>query len=314
MKTKNVFWGVVLVTIGILFVLRNAGFLHFNWYQVLNLWPVFLIVLGVALLPIKGVVRIILAFLVIVLSLIFISNTDYYHRYRFFEPNEWRWWDNDEDYSNWEDEDTGEWRDQQLFETYSDEIENAVLDLDAIAGEFTLKETTDYLIKFNREGNFGKYYLYADRAGSAVVLKIDMDSYLRNNDKVENRASISLHPDPVWDMQIDAGAAKIDFDLSPYKIDRIDIDGGASSIKIRLGDRFDETRLSLNAGAASSHIEVPGSVGCEVRTNTVLSSKTLDGFEKTENGVYHSDNFDTAESKIFIEVNSALSSLTVVRY
>ncbi len=313
MKTKNVFWGVVLVSVGILFVLRNAGMLHFNWYQVLNLWPVFLIVLGVALLPIKGVVRIILAFLVIVLSLIFISNTDYYHRYRFFEPDEWRWWDKDEEFS-YEDEESEEWRDQQLFETYSDEIENAVLDLDAIAGEFTLKETTDYLIKFNREGNFGKYYLYADREGSAVVLKLDMDSYLRDNDKVENRASISLHPDPVWDMQIDAGAAKIDFDLSPYKIDRIDIDGGASSVKIRLGDRFNETRLSLNSGAAATQIEVPLTAGCEVLTNTILSSKTLDGFDKIENGVYRSDNFDTAENKIFIEVNSALSSLKVLRY
>lgn len=313
MRSKNVFWGVVLVSIGILFVLRNMGVIYFTWGSIFSLWPVFLIVLGISLLPIKGLVRILLAFLIIIFSLVFISNTNYYNRYQYFEPHNWFRWDNDE-YSNRDEEENYEWRDQQLFEEYDSEITNAVLDLDAIAGEFVISETSDYLLKFDRQGNFGKYYLRADNAGSAVVLKIDMDSYIEDGPKLKNEARISLHPNPVWDLKVDAGASKLDFDLSPYKIDRLDLDGGASSISLKLGDRFDNTEVSINSGAASTFIEVPHSVGCRVETNTVLSSKTLDDFDKLENGNYQTENFKTADHKIIIKVDAALSSLKVVRY
>ena len=314
MKSKNVFWGVILVTIGLLFVLRNVGVIYFNWWSILNLWPVFLIVLGVSLLPIKGIVRIILAFLVIVLSLLFITQSDYYKRYHHFTPHNWFWWDHHDDYSYNDEEENWEWRDQMLYENYSEEMENAVLNLEAIAGKFNINKTTNYLLKFEREGNFGKYYLHADNEGSAVVLNINMDSYVEGGPKLKNEAEISLHPNPVWSMMLDAGAAKIDFDLSPFKVDRVDIDSGASSVKIKLGDRYGRTDLSINTGAAEMVIEVPASAGCEVNTNTVLSSKNLEGFTKLESGIYQTDNFNSASSIINISVDAAISSLKVVRY
>lgn len=318
MRSKNVFWGVILVTIGILFVLRNTGVIYFNWWSVFNLWPVFLIVLGISLLPIKGIVRIILAFLVIAGSLWFIGQSDFYQRYHYWTPHNWFWWDHRDDYSyndrDYDYDEDYEWRDQLLFENYSDEMENAVLNLEAIAGKFTVAETTDYLLEFRREGNFGKYYLQADNEGSAVVLDINMDAYIKNSPKLKNEATISLHPDPVWSMVVDAGAAKIDFDLSPFKIDRIDLDSGASSVKIRLGNRYPDTDLSFNTGAADLVIEVPRSAGCRIDANTVLSSKNLEGFNKLENGDYQTENFDDASSKIKISIDAALSSLKVVRY
>jgi hypothetical protein len=313
MRSTNVFWGVILVTIGVLFVLRNMGVLFFNWWSILNLWPIFLIVLGISLLPIKGVVRILLAFVVIVLSLVYVSNNSYF-RYNHFDPHSWFWWDNNDDYSYNYDEEDYEWRDQFLFENYDEEMENAVLELDAIAGEFIIEQGSNYLLEFKREGNFGNYYLHADNEGSVVVLKIDMDSYVESGPNLKNNAEISLHPDPLWDLQIDAGAAKLDFDLSPFRIDRIDVNSGASSVRVVLGDKYNETELFINSGAAEVTIEVPQSSGCEVVTNTILSSKTLDGFDKIESGLYQTENYESAENRINIEVDAAISSLKVVRY
>lgn len=313
MRSKNVFWGVILVTIGVLFVLRNFGVLYFNWWSILNMWPVFLIVLGISLLPIKGLVRIFLAFLVIVLSLIFISNTSYF-RHQHFEPHQWFWWDNDDSYSYDYEDENYEWRDQFLFENYDDEMENAVLELDAIAGEFYIEESTSYLLEFKREGNFGNYYLHADNEGSVVVLKIDMDTYVESGPKLKNNAEISLHTDPLWDMKIDAGAAKLDFDLTSFRIDRVDVNSGASSVRFILGDEYNETDLFINSGAAEVTIEVPQTSGCKVVTNTILTGKTLDGFDKIETGLYQTQNFESAENIINIEVDAAISSLKVVRY
>lgn len=308
MRSKGVFWGVILVSIGILLILRNFGVLYFSWYSLRSLWPVILVVLGISLLPIKDVVRIILAFMVVAAAFIFIDNTDYYK-----QSHGW-FWNNNDDYSFQDDDYDNEWRDQLLYEDYNPDINNAVLNLEAIAGEFYIDSTTEYLLQFKREGNFGKYYLHADNEGSAVVLKLNMASNLKGGSKIQNSARIGLHPDPVWDLQIDAGAAKIDFDLSPFKIDRIDIDGGASSVTLRLGDKFEYTDLRIDSGAAAITIEIPVNSGCEVSTNTVLSSKILDGFNKLENGKYQTPDYDSATNKIVISLDAAISSLKVVRY
>jgi hypothetical protein len=315
MKSKGVFWGVLLVALGTLFILRNFGIFYFSWYDFRHLWPVILIILGISLLPIKGVVRIILSFIVVIVAMVYLSNRppQYYHNYRWSWIPDWHW--NDDNYNDQDEEyDNENWTDQLLFEDYDGQIENAVLDLDAAAGEFSLSTTDDYLVKFERSGNFGKYYLNADNVGSAVVLKLAMESDRIRSSNFRNEATISLNPEPVWDINMDAGAAEIDFDFSPFKVDRIDIDGGASSIWLKLGDKMDNTDLEIDTGASSITIEVPEGVGCEVITSTILSSKSLDEFDKIEKGLYQTPDFDNSDKKIFINIDAAFASLEVKRY
>ncbi len=314
MRSKGIFWGVVLIALGALFVLRHFGVFYFSWYDLKHLWPVILVILGISLLPIKGVVRIILSFIVVIIVLIYLSNrpVQYY-------DNLWNWiperhW-SDDSYS-YEDEEYDEesWTDQLLFEEYDGQIENAVIDLDAAVGKFTLTTTDDYLIKFERSGNVGKYYLDADNVGSAVVLKLAMESNRIKSGKFRNEVEISLNPEPVWDINMDAGAAEIDFDLSPFKVDRIDIDGEASSIWLRLGDKLDKTDLEIGRGVSSITIEVPEGLGCEVITKTILSSKSFDDFDKIESGLYQSPDFENSDKQIYISIDAAVTSLEVKRY
>ena len=113
---------------------------------------------------------------------------------------------------------------------------------------------------------------------------------------------------------MDAGAAKIDFDLSPFKIDRVDIDGGASSIWLKFGDRMEKTDIEINTGASSITIEIPEEIGCEIRINTVLSSKSFDDIEKIESGLYQTAGFASKDKQIFISIDAAVASLRVKRY
>ncbi len=310
MKSKGVFWGVLLIAIGALFVLRNFGLFYFSWYELRHLWPVILVILGVSLLPIKGVIRIILSFIVVIFAMVYITTKPMYHHHDDWGSN-WSWHWDDEKYSDLDDE---RWTDQFLYENYNDDVENAVLELDAVAGEFSISTTDDYLLKFERQGNLGKYYLDADNVGSAVVLKLSMEKGRIRSSGFKNKAEISLNPGPVWDINMDAGAAKIDFDLSPFKVDRLDIDGGASSIWLKFGDKIDKTDLQINTGASSITIEVPGEVGCEVKTNTVLSSKSFDGFDKIESGLYQTPGFNSNDKQIFISIDAAVTSLRVEKY
>src|SRR5947209_5543358 len=50
MKNDKLVPGIILVTIGAIFLLHNFGYLHFHWRNLFNLWPIFLVIGGVNLL------------------------------------------------------------------------------------------------------------------------------------------------------------------------------------------------------------------------------------------------------------------------
>ena len=100
---------------------------------------------------------------------------------------------------------------------------------------------------------------------------------------------------------------------SPDAVRRLNVDAGAASIEIRLGARADTCRVDVETGASSVTLLVPTSVGCEVRTEAALSSKSLKDFQKINSGLYRSPNFDDTPSRMYISVESGLSSITVKR-
>jgi len=109
-------------------------------------------------------------------------------------------------------------------------------------------------------------------------------------------------------------AVSINRMLRDLKINELDIDGGASSINLSLGELHSQSRVKINSGASSITIRVPESFACEVNTSTVLSSKDLPGFNKIGGGSYVTPDFSEKENNIIIDVEAAVSSLIILRY
>jgi hypothetical protein len=123
-----------------------------------------------------------------------------------------------------------------------------------------------------------------------------------------------LNDNPVWDFNVDVGAAEFNLDLSAFKVNRLDIDGGASDIEVTLGERYNKTDVVIDAGAADITIKVPESSACEIRTSTILAGKDFGGFNKIDRGLYQTPNFSESANRIFIDIDAAVSGLTVERY
>src|ERR1700744_4458448 len=49
MRNDKIIPGVVLVLIGAAILLGNFGYLHFHWWNIFHLWPIFLVIAGVNL-------------------------------------------------------------------------------------------------------------------------------------------------------------------------------------------------------------------------------------------------------------------------
>jgi hypothetical protein len=130
----------------------------------------------------------------------------------------------------------------------------------------------------------------------------------------KNKVAIKLNPVPSWNMKLDIGAASMQMDLSLYKIDTMDVDAGASSMEIKLGDRSPLSVLSFDAGASSIELSIPRSSGCQISSDSFLISKKFEGFSKNGDRTYQTENFVTSKNRIYITVNTAVSSIEIKRY
>lgn len=315
MEHKKVFWGVLLIAFGILIILKNVGVLYFDWLSILRLWPLLLVLWGISIIPVKGYIKALLSLIAVLIAVLLLVRYDQqgYERYHWFRPFEWHRYDDRSRSGKDLQKDREET--QLLEENYDSTVIRAVLNLEAAAGTFEIEDWTDKLIKFEKSGYIGDYSMTSEDINEKRIISIDLKKgFAGRNIRHGDKAQIELNRSPIWDLDFDIGAASMDMDISYFIVNKVTIDGGASSIKIKLGDRSDETNISIDAGASSISISIPQSSGCEVITSTVLSSKTLHGFDKLDRNHYQTPGFDEYQKKIFINIDAAVSSLEVTRY
>ncbi len=304
MKTSNVFWGVLLILLGSLFILDNLDIVDFAWHNIWRLWPVILVLWGVSIIPVKDWIKLGLVVVIVAATVMLVVDQSVYWEGKSYS---FEYYDDDhsDDASN-------------VFQEFSIPLEDSVevvsLNMDAAAGSFYVNEQSADLLNFSRKGSNIKYTYRVKRVEGETVIHIEPDETVYIRKESRNRINMGLNAFPVWAVNMDVGAAAIDFDLTPFKVSELDIDGGAASFKLKLGDKYPMTKVRIDAGASSIHIKVPESSGCDLRISTVLSGKHISGFDKKDHGHYQTDNFEEAANKIYLNVDAAVSSYNIVRY
>ncbi|MBE0650203.1 MAG: hypothetical protein IH595_05115 [Bacteroidales bacterium] len=307
MKYKNVFWGLILIIIGGLAIGRNLDLIYFDWYSFLKLWPVIFILWGISVLPMRDPFKIGLLVLVLGGATWFVTHAPSNRDRSGFEYLF--------DYSV-HDSDWSSFKGAQTFNIpFNDSIETASVNFDAAAGSFYMKDTTNDLLDLRQTGNRENYKYFVEQKGTHSKIEISERRnhvYLFNSKHRE--VYIKLNSKPVWDINLNAGASQLNFDLSPYKVKSFDMDGGAGSFDVTLGNLYPDTRVTLDAGASSITLRVPESSGCDLQLSSVLSDKNMSGFHKLGDGHYQTDNYDSAKNKIHLNIDAAVSSFTIIRY
>jgi hypothetical protein len=317
MENRNIFWGVLLVAIGGLFILDNLDLINFSFSALVGLWPLLLVVWGISILPLKAVYKTVAGIAIAVLALTYASTSD-----KTF------WWEDHVidkfDHANVHfrgDSDNSEESEEETFYTFQfDEemdanITEAQLNMDVAAGKFRIDGTTeDHIIDFEAYSNFGPYTSNMVTNGNRADIQIGFDDAVIKSGTNRNRANVKLNPKVEWELQLNVGAADFRGDFRNFKIKSIDLDGGASAIRIKLGELQKTTNIKIDAGAASIKIDIPEGAGCKINTDSFLVDKDFEGFKKVESGEYVSYNYDESDQKIYIDLDAAISQLTVRRY
>jgi len=337
MKNDKLIPGLILVLIGGVILLDNFGWIDFDWGDIWHLWPLFLIIAGVnlvfahtnsALATVLKIGVVVVGFIFLILAFgTFGNRTRLASHYGWFHHH----WNNDNDDNNNskddddDDDDTTSSKSVVKIEgsssfnlPYTADAKTAKLSISGGGTSYTLNDTTTQLFKADTKEHFGRYEFTHSNSGSNYVLDFHMKDkkghFNWDTDDKSNAVNFKLNPNPEWDISVETGATDLDFDLSKFKIRNISLNGGAASLKVRLGQPLANTNVEVSTGVASVEINIPENAACRISTDSGLSSTDFDGFTKKDDGDYETAGFDAAKNKIYIHITGGLSDFTVNRY
>jgi hypothetical protein len=331
MKNEKIIPGLILVLIGAIFLLNNYNIIDFHWSNLWHLWPIFLIMGGVNLVLANNrtVWATIIKFSVVILGfgLLVFAHTDdrwFFPRYGYHFKDNHDMDDSDGDNDDDDDSDSsgrGIVRvegSSTFSEPYAAAAAVARLNISGGGTKYTLKDTTNelFIAKTQEFSNRFEYTHTMDGAVPVIDLRLrdKKNGHFNWDSKNTNSADIKLNVKPEWDVNIKAGATELDFDLSPFRVRNLVLNGGAASFNIKLGQPLATTNVEVSTGVSEVIIKVPSSAACRITTDSGLSSSDFDGFAKKGDNTYETAGFDAAKNKLFIHMKGGVSDFKVSRY
>lgn len=324
MKSKNLFIGILLLFAGVVALLAALGTIEFHWSIVWSLWPLLLIIIGISILPVKEYLKGILLLVALGLGcVLYQSEMKHYEGNgitRFFNNHvrSWRFW-TDDDVDDIDDNDESEPDESYPFDQHFSEsyaaVERASINIDFGAGELELKQPCAELVKVDATSNFVKYSFRTESKDDETFVYLSGQGHTKTlSKKTENEVAIALCAQPTWDFTLEMGAAEAGLDFTPYKVERLKINGGACDINLKLGDSGCNTIVDISTGVSDIDIKVPQGVDCQINVDSAISGKDFTGFEKVGKGLWQTPDFGAGTHPITINLNCAVSDISIERY
>ncbi|GAB3899345.1 hypothetical protein GCM10028803_20330 [Larkinella knui] len=335
MKRTGLFWGIALITLGVVFMAHNYGWFYIDWSFFSRFWPVLIILAGLNLIfsrsnSAAALVTTVLLAVSVPLAVVgaFHGNRWDNDRYEYHYNNDDD--DNeDSDHNRNEDDDKDDDNDNQnenrpkvqtshIAEPMDPIIEQATLKFESGAGRFYVGAPSDSLIEADTRMSVSKYSMSVNRGDGArsadIELKLDDDEIELKSGELVNLVDLRLNPKPTWSFDFGIGAGQANFDLSAYAVKSVKLGAGAADIELKLGDRAPQSDVKIESGVTSVTLKIPKTTGCQVEAKGALTVKKLDGFVEIGGGVYQTPGYAGSAKKIDIHYEGGVSRFEVERY
>lgn len=304
MKTSHLFWGTIFFSLGIFLLLNNFFDFSVDFDLLWKIAPLFLVFIGVSMFVKSNVAK----YILVVFSALLLSLTIFsaFNSVGKIFDNKLKF-----DFNS----DSTVVADSSLYTyEYNENIKEAQFFFKGGAGRFRVDSTSDNLIEANTFSVKNLHIMKVETFNSTARIEFGMkDTSLNFGNKYRNNVDFSFNENPVWKLNFQCGAASMNFNLEEYKVESVNIEMGAAELNLKIGNKYPNTKVSIDAGASSIKLKIPSSSGCEIIADAILSSKNFKGFKKVESNKFRTDNFDNAENKIFIELNCGVSSINIER-
>ena len=301
--------GFLLAALGVLLLLTTTGAVSFGiWIELATYWPVLLLLIGAEVIlaerPVLIRVGVVAATLAAVVAASYLSMPDY-------DPPE------------------------PLRAGYVEplgEAQRLHLSMAFMGGDVELNSDTTVSGSFARllAADFGSRPARVIREQSNGDVEFHMVSsgpFLRHSsyDGYTRRVSfpvgladwnLAMSPDVEVDIEISAGATDLALDLRGLNVRNLNVEAGASDIRVQLPASAGQTYVDIAAGATDVELLVPDNVAAHIDIDSLLGSDWIDPhrfrfMEIDDVYVYRSANYSEAQNRVWVDIEAISADVTV---
>lgn len=298
--------GIWLVFAGLVFLLHNMKVIDFNFYGIINLWPLILVSIGISLL-LQGRTYskyIVIASNIILCGIIFFkgitSKDTFYDRLGNIEVNTG-------------DDIEGPFT-QVVSQDLSEDTETAKLTINGGAAKYNFSAGKDSSLILDAKTAQATASLNLQSKGGKNV-SMELTSKMKNNKYNNSLIEVALNSKPLWELEFNVGAAAITGDFKHMRIGKLEVNSGASSLNLYLPKPSDGVcDIEVNTAASKVILYLPKGAACQVETDALFSNNKYEDVDVVIDDVRKSKNFDQETNKYDIKVAGAANSLSILRY
>lgn len=294
---NRVFLGIFAIIFGLVFLINN-----FNIYSLAvdfsNLWPLFIIFVGLSLFKKKNIVSTMVGSIITILCVVLfcyslasytLDRTEY-----FYQSNS-----------------------TPIVVVKDTNMEKAEIELNAGAGEFNIYGTdSDNLIDGRLMTSVMESEINQTIADSIQKVNISIHGargMMKSGQQFKNEFNIGISKDVPVDLVFNSGGSNNRVDLSEIQAEKVSISTGASNLYLKVGDNVD-SNIAIEAGASSITLGLPETAGVRLTVKSGFSSQELSGLSLVGDNIYQSAGYESKEKKINIEITMGMASLKVDWY
>ncbi|MBC7319573.1 hypothetical protein H5T89_02910 [bacterium] len=297
MNTSNIIWGITLIFLGLSIIASKSGYLSPGfWLRLLDFWPLIFIIIGLSIISKSAKKK--LPFILIIIGLIVVPFiVAIVNPVPYVEQREVR---------------------EDITVPFDHSIEEVYLSIDGGAGNFKISGGGKDISSGNFSSNYARLIKDTSKVGKRLSINYKTEGILKRDVIVRNvktEMELLLSDTIPYTVNLKIGASSLDLDFSSVIVKELKVDGGASSINLKLGNKSPLQYVSIKAGASDIDIRIPKDCGVRIKFDGGLSSKKFHNIDFVEEDkIYKTRGYEFSDKKIEIDISAGVSNIDIYEY
>lgn len=305
--------GVTFIFIGVVWMMSKLGYIDFSIIgAVVDLWPLLFIVIGVNMIFRK------VPYIGLITWVGFLTSIVAYGMY-FAPQDNWIDFGSHNMITSTTEESVSNSTAGKIVPTSgnfplsgNENVKEGSLTLDLSAGNLVMGSTASNLLDYVIPSEI--VTVESNISDNQSQFNFKEKSGLKGFKNMERNYDFYLNPKVLWTLEVNAGALDSNMNFSNVPLRALEINGGAGDFDLELGNLQDKAEVSINMAAGDLNLIVPKNVGLRIEASQLITDQNFanEGLVKV-NDYYQTSDYDTNSKVVYIEINSAVTDVTLKR-
>lgn len=314
MKSNRLYWGGLLIFVGILALMLATGLINEGFIDVLfTFWPIILIALGFNMLVKRWPVVKLSVWAAVFLFLLYVGyNRELFPNLKSFEKEWLISLPQTLDLTN------------QITQTYQTDTAtqgklvvkaNAIeIRIDPSEGLYSQFSYLDEVLKLGTETTEKQVVYSLETRDQDLEASPAPDEDGKSNSlfkSISGELKANLDESIPWHIEINASLLSSELLLAKLSVEALKIHADAGEIDIQFGDKVPHVHVDIAASAASINLEVPEGSGIRIVKDGLLTNVDYSGALNETSDGFESSNFETSPKKFTFIIRNTIGNIKI---